>query len=89
MRYKAVIHTGFPSTLKREADAREAGKRERNNPANASREAERAAWLKIGRRVYSRANHPLQEGKSELFWGRQARQLQDAHMAQMKETAAV
>lgn len=89
MKHKTSIHTAFPSALKHEAAAREAGKKERNNPANASHKAERAAWLKIARRVYSRANHPLQEGKSELFWGRQARQLQDAHLAQMKETAAV
>ena len=89
MRYKAVIHTGFPSTLKHEAAAREAGKRERNNPARLAREGERAAWRKISKRKIRGKNSPFLAGKSELFWGRQARQLQAAHLAQLKEAAAV
>ena len=89
MKYKAIIHTAFPSTLKHEAAAREAGKRERNNPARLARGAERAAWRKIGKRKFRGKNSPFLAGKSELFWGRQARQLQAAHLAQLKEAAAV
>ena len=82
MRYKAVIHTGFPSTLKHEADARAKGAA--LHPQNEFMRKFRGAWIKATKGPRSGRARALTSGASELYWPRETNRLEDAELARLK-----